>query len=282
LYANFYRQNFEKQRMAEAAFGVNIKSNIRLIASAKYERLWYTQGYMFHPNGIDTNYIPVKDNDFFETSIEFKWNIRERVMQLGEKRVSKGTKFPRITLKVSQGIKGVFESDFAYLRLHVQIEQRFLIRGAGKLELTLTGDQTFGNTPLVKQQIAAGTSRDFGLMCYNTFETAMPSEFFHSAQSAFFVRMLFNAIKTKPKWNEPQFSIHHAIGYGEMKDRISHNTIFSSMDKGFYEGGLMANDLLKTGFVGVGIGLFYRYGYYSDVQVMKNFVPKLSVKFTLD
>jgi hypothetical protein len=94
--------------------------------------------------------------------------------------------------------------------------------------------------------------------------------------------MFFNAIKTKPKWNEPQFSIHHAIGYGEMKNRASHSSLFSSMDKGFYEGGVMANDLLKTGFMGIGIGIFYRYGYYSDIHVMKNFVPKLSVKFTLD
>ncbi len=277
-----YRLNFEQQRLAEITLGYNIKSNIRLVGSANYQRLWYTQDYRYTPSGVDTNFIASTDNDFFETSLELKWNIREKVMLLGDKRISKGTKFPRITLKATQGIKGVFESDYTYLRLNAQIAQTFQIRGAGKLDLLLSGGKTIGAIPLVMQQLTVGTGRDWTLDCINTFQTALPSEFYHQEQASFFIRMHFNAFKTKAKWNEPQIALQHGIGYGSMSSRTAHNVAFKSMDKGLFEGGVVVNNLLTSGFVGVGVGVFYRYGYYASVNEVNNFVPKVSMTIQIN
>ena len=115
----------------------------------------------------------------------------------------------------------------------------------------------------------------------NTFETMKPSEFYSSKQVALFTRMNFNAIKTKAKWNEPQFSVHHAIGYGEMNQKLQHSISFQSMEKGFYEAGLILNNVLVANSMGIGIGGFYRYGPYSDADWKKNIVPKITVSIAL-
>jgi hypothetical protein len=39
--------------------------------------------------------------------------------------------------------------------------------------------------------------------------------------------------------------------------------------------------LFTSGFTGIGIACFYRYGYYADADWKKNIVPKIAVSFNL-
>jgi hypothetical protein len=108
-----------------------------------------------------------------------------------------------------------------------------------------------------------------------------PGEFYHTRQAGLFTRMEFTKFKTNAKWNEPQIVLHHAIGYGEMNLKSSHNLDFQSMDKGFFEGGVILNNVIVSGFSGIGIGAFYRYGSYSSTDAIKNLYLKLSLSFNL-
>ena len=53
------------------------------------------------------------------------------------------------------------------------------------------------------------------------------------------------------------------------------------MDHGLYEAGLILNGILTQNIVSIGVGAFYRYGYYANVNELKNIVPKISVKIAL-
>jgi hypothetical protein len=53
------------------------------------------------------------------------------------------------------------------------------------------------------------------------------------------------------------------------------------MDKGFFEGGLIVNNILVSRQTGIGIGGFYRYGFYADSDWKKNIFPKICVTFGL-
>jgi hypothetical protein len=129
--------------------------------------------------------------------------------------------------------------------------------------------------------VGNGTGLEWNLSVENTFETMLPSEFYNSRQAALFTRVNFTKIKTKAKWNEPQFSLHHAIGFGDMTPTGAHTIDFRSMDKGFYEGGLILNGLLTSKLSGIGVGVFYRYGFYSNTDAVKNILPKVSIRFNL-
>jgi len=104
----------------------------------------------------------------------------------------------------------------------------------------------------------------------------LPSEFYQQRQAALFTRLTFYSIKTGKKWTQPQFALHHALGYGDMAHKEYHSTSFKTMDKGFFEGGLVINNLLTSNISGIGIGVFYRYGAYANSDWKMNLIPKLT------
>ena len=48
------------------------------------------------------------------------------------------------------------------------------------------------------------------------------------------------------------------------------------MDKGFFEGGFIINNLITSNVSGIGIGVFYRYGAYANSDWKMNLVPKIT------
>lgn len=281
LYRHFFIKNMERQRLGEFAISGNIKSNMKISLIGNYQRIWTTEGYNFYPPG-DFNFLPpITEFDLAETSLEFSWNIREKVMQLGNQRISKGTKFPKIKFKATKGWKEWFESEFDYLRFNIEVQQDIAIRGIGIFNWTLSGSQTVGDVPLYLMQVGNGTGRSWNLSVMNTFETMRPSEFYNARQVSLFTRLTLNSIKTKAKWNEPQFAIHNAFGYGDMNQKENHSISFRSSDKGFFETGLILNNVLIMNSYGIGIGAFYRYGSYAETDWKKNIVPKISFSIAL-
>src|SRR5574343_1201715 len=279
LYRHLFIQNMEQQRLAEIAFSGTIRSNMKITVLGNFQRIQTMKNYMYYPIQAQ----PETKFDIAETAVEFTWNIRERVMMVGENRISKATKFPKLRLKIAKGWTGFASSSVDYLRLYADFQQDILLRGAGKISWTLAGSTTQGDVPLFLTQVGNGTGRAWNLSVANTFETMAPSEFFSTSHVAFYTRWNLNPFKTKAKWNEPQIGFHHALGIGTMSatSMDQHSMAFKSMDKGYFEGGVILNNVLISGFSGVGIGLFYRYGPYSNPEVLENFVPKITVNFNL-
>ncbi|MBI3237622.1 MAG: hypothetical protein HYZ43_02050 [Flavobacteriia bacterium] len=121
-----------------------------------------------------------------------------------------------------------------------------------------------------------------------------PSTFYNKEQVAIFTRFMFKPIKTGKKWTSPQFGLHHAMGTGSFDRKDEHRIMdvvngisqltqlpFQSMDKGYYEVGIIADKLIILNTSGFGLGLFYNYGYYSVPQAEKNLTVKFSVSFVI-
>jgi hypothetical protein len=279
-YSRLFRTYFDKQRLAELKLSYSPLGNLNLFAAANYQRVEFAKGYGYFPT--DPTYFSGDHVDVAETSFEMQWNIRERVMLLGDLRIPQPTVFPKISAKVTKGWSGIAESQLDYLRLNLRISQLIPSMRFGNLNWTLMASQTIGDVPLFLKQNAIGTRHDWNVSVANTFETVFPGEFFHDRQAALFVRYDFPSIKTKAKWNEPQFILHHGIGYGDFANRSEHAQMFKSMDKGLYEAGLIFSGILTQNATSIGLGGFYRYGYYADTDWKKNIVPKISIKFTLN
>ena len=76
--------------------------------------------------------------------------------------------------------------------------------------------------------------------------------------------------------------MHHAIGYGSKEDYGRHSIAFNSLDKGYAEAGLLANNLLVLNGVGFGIGGFYHYaGGVISPQVENNLTAKFTMSIAL-
>jgi len=281
LYRNFFINRLDRERFAGVTFSGLVTPNFKVQLVGNYRRIHFTDNYTYAPffQGIPA---AIEKFDVAETGVIVTWNIREKIMMLGDRRVSMGTKFPRLTFKAVKGWDNIFDGEYDYYRMNFNIDQTFTIRGFGRISLQSTNGITIGNVPLTLQQIQYGTGKNWNLVVPNTFETMQPAEFFSDAQTNLFFRLKFLPLKNKTNWTEPQFSIHSAAGVGTMFNRQDHlNYDFKVPNEGYFESGLIVENLLKSGFSGFGIGVFHRYGPYAYPELEDNFVYKLSVTFNL-
>lgn len=278
--SHFFLENMDRQRIAELLFSFRIQQNFHVTLFGNYQRMWFTDGYTYLPTDKNLS-TPLTQTDFAETGLEIQWNIREKSMLLDNQLFPKGTKYPKLKLQAIRGWKDVYESEFDYYRLRMDVSHDLPVRGAGRLQWTLSASQTFGDVPLTIMQRATGTGKNWLISVPNSFETMNASGFYSERQLALFTRFLFSSFKTKAKWNEPQIGVHHAIGYGDFPNKTLHSVSFRSMDQGYYEGGLLLNNLFVSGVSGFGIGAFYHYGVYSSADWTQNIMFKFSLSFVM-
>ena len=281
MFRNFYVSRLDRQRKAEIKLSGLIKQNIKLKLLGNYQRFTFTDNYEFLP--LLSQDGTIDQFDVAEVGFKLDWNIRERIIILEDRRVSIGTKWPKLSLKGIRGIKGVFgTSQYDYYRLKFTAHQDFSIRGLGQLRLVSVNGATIGNVPLTLQQIQRGTGSSWNLSVSTSFQTMEPAEFFSDRHSSLFVLFNFLPFKNNTTWTEPQIAIHSAAGIGFMANKTDHKKInFKTPEKGYYESGILVNNIFKSGFVGVGLGAFYRYGPYHRQALEDNFVYKISVKFNI-
>lgn len=276
----FFLEKVDRARNATVSLSGMIRQNIKVEAYGSYKRFFFLDDYSYMPlftnNGVEDKF------DNAEVGLIVNWNIRERVMMLEGERFSLGTKWPKITFKAAKGFPGLFESRYSYYRMNLKILQTFKIRGAGSLSLMSRSGISVGNIPLTLSQIQIGTGKQFNPSVINTFETMNPGEFFSDKYTSLYLRYTFMPIKNKTSWTEPLFGIHTAVGIGKMSNVTDHrNFEFSTFEKGYYESGVLIDNLLKVQFLGVGVGVFYRYGPYELDALKDNFFYKLSFRFSL-
>lgn len=276
LFTNFYRKFMDRQRLAEMTFTIAPLGNLTMHLSGNYQRLEFTRNYRF----TNESGVTFQKMDLAETALEVKWNIRQRIVVLGDIRLAQPTNYPKIRLKLTQGWSGIGQVSSNYTRLFFAVDEDVESMRFGKLNLHLEASQSFGDVPMALKQNAIGTRQDWNVVTINALETVYPGEFYHDRQASLITRYSFPVIKTKKKWFAPEFILHHGIGYGDMVDRSQHNMTFWTMDKGLFEGGLVMSGIIKLSFMKLGLGAFYRYGYYSDTDALKNIVPKISIKFS--
>jgi len=288
LYRHLYINSMEHQRKAEIALSGYITPTMKLLISGNYQRIGMTRGYEFN-NGNGLIFTGDKPFDLAEANAEIVWTIREKVMYLGTKRVSTGSDFPKISVKATRGISGIEKSVLDYTRLNLEIQQDVRIRAVGKFSYLISAGKTLGEVPLFLTQIPLGTGgKNWNISVMNSFETMKPSSFFNREQVSLFTRFAFKPIKTGLKKFAPQIVLHHAMGTGTFDRKDQHITKaedpsygFRSMDKGYYEAGLIIDRILVSSFSGFGIGFFYNYGPYATPYVDKNITLKLSLSIAL-
>lgn len=278
FYRDIYIRQMDKQRIGEIAFSGYIFPRMKFRLSGSYQRIEFTEGYRYQWNNSEMG--AADHYDIAESSLELTWAIRDKVMSLGTKRVSLGSKWPILTLKLTKSLPGVTAAKIDYTRLTAGVQQILPIRAVGKLTYVLMGTVIEGDAPLLLQQVGQGTGGMWKLSAANSFETMIASTYYSSKMTALFTRFDFKAIKTNKKWTRPQFAIHHAIGYGSKEDAARHSIVFNSLNKGYAEAGLLANNLIILNRIGFGIGGFYHYaGGVISPKVENNITAKFSINF---
>ena len=263
-------KNMSYQKKAGIQLSTIVRANKHLTFEANYQYNQMVNGYQFNHESTFTALM---------SSVVFSWAIREKGIILGDLFLPKASKYPKIQLKLEKAwnLPSVYITSLNFVRLQFNAFHTTTIPGNGRFTWNVRAAWTNVPTPLLYQQAVNSSYVPRSISIANTFETVGSMEFYHQQQVNVFLRYIWNAQRTKAKWNEPQFGIHYAFGYGTMSNQSAHNLAFHTMNKGFHEAGLLFNGLFVSGKSSVGFGVFTRFGAYANTGNWKsNVYPKLS------
>jgi len=223
-----------------------------------------------------------QDFSYFEFSLNTRFAYKEKFIRSGNYAYSSGTNFPVIYFTYTKGFTGEYLGDYSYNRLETSIEKDFYIKQVGKSSLLLQAGFIDASLPYGKSFNGNGSYEHLALYAAGTFNTMRMNEFLADRYAALFYRHNFGHLLFKTKKFKPEIIVSNACGIGTLKNSECHRNIhFSSWEKGYFESGIIIDDIIFTGFYGLGAACFYRYGYYSFPEFKNNFAAKLSLNFKI-
>ena len=233
---------------------------------------------------IEGNAVLLEDQFRFTTfSAGFKWAYGEKFIQTINNKISLGTKFPVVWFEYTRGIKNLLGGEFDYDRFDLKIRKTFNIKYLGKLTVQLNGGYVDQPIPVCNLYYAPASYRAFTLFAPNSFGTMRSNEFLSNKYASLYIYHDFGYLLFKgKKWFHPEFAISQNIGFGwlDHREKYAYNTINPNvMNLGYYESGLLINNLVNLKVYTIGIGAFYRWGPYSFNYAWDNVAAKISMIF---
>jgi hypothetical protein len=258
---------------------INPKDNLKFRLGASYRTLKSASPETFNldwwvdkPNGI-SNYKTVQSE--FDFSIKYTPN--RKTIGYGVEQNEVSDTYTTLFLSYTQGIKGVFNSDFDYQKIQVYYRQPLLIGGLGRLFATFEAGKTFGAVPLGLLSIVPGNQSYFtientySLLNYYEFitDTYASLQLSHNFNGRFFAR-----IPLLRKLN-----LRELVGFKGVWGQVSQENIelsasnipYIAPNKMYYEYSAGIGNIFKIARVD-----FSWRGNYRDVPDTNNFTVKVA------
>ncbi|MBX7183501.1 MAG: DUF5686 and carboxypeptidase regulatory-like domain-containing protein, partial [Bacteroidia bacterium] len=230
-------------------------------------------------------YLTTKSYDFNEALVGLKFAFRERFVKSGDDIFSKGTQFPILYITATKGFRinaKDIPSAFDYWRIEARIEDDFFIRKLGKQTFCLQGGMVWGNLPYTKLFAGRSGWYKFPVATQNYFETMRSNEFLTDRYLALFHRHNFGELLIKTKYFSPEIILVNNLGFGWLSNPENHHDVSTRDYKhGYFETGVVLDNILKINFAGYGAGIYYRYGAYQNAKAIDNWAFKLSLNINL-
>jgi hypothetical protein len=238
--------------------------------------------------GSNTDY---REGAFSQTELQVKmrYAFRERLVESLGQRVSMGSKYPVWEVSYTEGLSDLLESTFSYRKIETQLSYQFKTKSWGNTRFILRAGMAQGELPASLLFYGAGNQNDSAfLYAEDYFQTMTLYEFLSDQYGHLFIYQDFGSRLFKLPRFKPQISLVHAMGIGNLAQPEVHEGIsFQTMEKGFFESGIVIRQLLRInyfnlGYMGLGIGGFYRYGPYQHTELRQNLAFKVNLSFSTD
>ncbi len=231
--------------------------------------------------------VNIDEFDFTEIGLDLRFTFREKILRFLGTEESE-SKYPIVFLSFKKGFVGLLNGGIAYDKVIASVEDDFRIRNLGTTAFRIEAGWTKGNIPFPKLFSASGIGRGFQwIEIDNTFQTMDLYEFLSDRFVHLFFEHNFESHLLKVKNWKPEISIVQHVGFGSLERPDVHSLIeFKTMEKGYLESGIRVDNLYRFNYVnllylGIGGGIYYRYGNYALPEMAENFAYRfrLSMSF---
>lgn len=273
VFSNQSLRNFQRSRFDSVEqYKINFSTKIRPAIQAD---IWLMNENR-NPAAYDYEFINKGSNlrSFTNTEIGigFRLNRGESFTRMGRAKLRTKAATTELLLQVSKGLKDILNGDLDYTRAAIRFTHVFELKRLGKTAVRLEAGQVWGDVPYAylfnERATRAGK---VSVYVPGHFQTVCLYEFAASSMANLFVEHNFGNLLFKPKnlSFRPEITVIQNIGYGILGNKTSHKLLaFTAPEKGLFESGLMVKNLYRRSlfslvYIGVGGGVFYRYGYYA-------------------
>ena len=219
---------------------------------------------------------------FSEIGLQLRYAYNEKNIRSEKNIYVAYTNYPVIMANIIKGTNW-FDAEYEYVKYEAKITKTFYSQPLGKTKLAVIGGLIDGKVPLTKLYNGHGSYQPFSIETENSFGTMRMGEFYSDKFLSVFFKHDFGNLFVTTDIFKPSFAIVNNFGIGELSENAYHLSVepIQSIEKGYYECGLLINNILNQSFLGYGFGLFYRYGPYTFNKTADNFSYKLSLTIEL-
>jgi hypothetical protein len=284
--SEFYRRFFIKDMTYNESYSVNFQFRAlkRWKVNVFASQITRQNTSMYTFSGAGDFNQPLAKYYFHETGLQLKYAPNEsKIFVAGELFASDMYNSPVLHINYIKGVK-TFNSDFDYSKLEAKLNLSFLTKAFGRTNIQLVAAKVFGDElPYFMLYNGHGSYYGLNLETANSFSTMRMNEFLSDEFVSFHFRQDFGTLLFKAQKFKPEVVLTTSVGFGQLEKPGLHNAIeFNTLEKGYYESGLLVNYLIRTfKIVGLGVGAFYRYGPYSYSNNSDNFAYKFTLMFKL-
>ncbi len=240
----------------------------------------FGNNYLFSYQDTDPK-VYLGKTQYTEIGLSFRFAYKEKYLKIADQFVSMGTRYPILCGNIIQGINW-FDSQLRYTKLEMKLSKLIRTRNLGEVGLTLTGGMVSGDVPFNLLYNGNGSYKDFTVETSNSFATMRMDEFASDRFVSLFYQQNFGEIRPPSKTFRPSIVWVNNIGFANRKTSDNHSNLKrNTMEEGFFETGILINNLLNQWFFGIGIGAFYRYGPYSLTKTIDNFAFKFTITLNI-
>ncbi|MDO6390934.1 DUF5686 family protein [Pontibacter sp. BT731] len=223
--------------------------------------------------------IGMPEFNLAEVTAGLRFAYGEQYMQLFNRLLPMPSRYPVLWLQYAKGIDALESDGYTYNKFDLRAEGAIRQRSLGETSFVLAGGWVQGEAPFVTLYNGYGSySSNYKVYAGEGFETMRPYEFFSDRYVALFLRQDLGKRLLNTKLFKPDLVLVQNMGIGDLRQSIPElqPLAYANMRKGFFESGLMLNNVISSAFSGVGVGAFYRYGPYGLPRAKDNLKIKLT------
>jgi len=279
----FFQRTFQASRM-DSIQRFRVSAGVRPFRHAKLEVAMSRSQYQSLYN---YRYIPetgdVELNNFTTTAmhLNLRYAFGEEYIKIGSRRVPNFTPFPVLNVFYTRGVNGLFRSNVDFQRIVVALDADFKLKRLGQTFIWLEGGKVTKDVPYPLLFNGNGSfAKGRTVFVPNTFQTMGLYEFAGDRFANLFVYHNFGTLLLRTKKFRPDVIIAQGIGFAALSQPDQHLDIeLNTLEKGYFESGFSLDNIIRINLLnfaqlGLGAGVFYRYGTYHLAKEIDNYAFK--------
>ena len=217
-----------------------------------------------------------------DVQIGFRYAYGEEFTTIGNQRVSNSEGNPVFNFTYRRGLDLLNSRSYTYNRMEATVDVSAYKGRIGQSHVRLAAGMIDKSLPYGLLFTGEGSkSTDVPLIMDNTFQALYPNEFLSDHYVNLFCSHNFGTLLMNSPKFKPQFIVVQNGGYGTLEHASDQGIDFKEKNKIYLESGLIINNIIKLKYldmfyVGLGVGAFYRYGYYGYDAWQDNLALKAS------